>query len=174
MVRCGTSTNGMPMPAMSHTVWPEANRNTAKSDATYKSPVFESTTTSVSGISGMLLPISVQVAAPAPLQVTLKMWPVCEGVLKLYPEYEIQAWLLLFGSIAIPVTTRVGSFEAARLASTRFQTTALPGLALMFVLTNTRPPVVPTQPVLVLLLVREITLTSPPVRLPQNEHAKQP
>src|ERR1700722_16478427 len=113
MVRCGVSTIGIPSPAMSHTVWPNANRNTAKSELTYRSPApFPgpgSNTTEVSGISGRLPVISVQVAAPAPLQVTLKICPGCDGVLKLYPEYETQAWKLLIGSIAIPVTTRRGS-----------------------------------------------------------------
>ena len=44
--------------------------------------------------------------------VTENTCPGSVGVLKLYPVYETQAWFTLFGSIAMDVIDRCGSFVA--------------------------------------------------------------
>src|SRR4029077_20462924 len=103
MVRPATSTLGRPAPAAFHVVEPLSSAITPKSEDAYRSPVTSSRAMSVTGRSWSApapVPSSeVHVAeAPDGLYVTSNTCPGWLGVLKLYPEYEIQAWLGLLGS----------------------------------------------------------------------------
>ena len=90
--------------------------------------------------------------------VTENTCPGSAGVLKLYPVYEIQAWFTLFGSMAMDVIERCGSFVAglAFRLSIRVQLTAVGSAASALCVTNTRPPLVAAQIVPVSTGVRAI------------------